>query len=98
MFGLGQYAQLPQLAVQILHKFADARFDRAEIVVFKLLTLGCGGAQNGPARIHQVLALFVYLSVYKEIFLLGSHGGVHVFRVLAEKAENAQRLAVYRSH
>ena len=51
VLGLGEYTQLPQLAVKVLHELAYARFDRTEVVVLKLLTLGRGRTHDSPARV-----------------------------------------------
>ena len=92
MSGFGVDAQLPQLHIDVLHKLHDARSYRSEILVFKLLSLGRSGAEQRSAGIYEILARVVKLFVYKEIFLLGSHGGLDAL------ALHAEQIGQLRSH
>ena len=55
VLGLGGHAQLPQLFVQFLHESGDFGADDAEVMLFELLTLGRGSAEQGAAGQDQVL-------------------------------------------
>lgn len=68
---LSKHAELPQLFVELLHERGNSRLDRAEVMVFKLLTLRCACTEQRAARVNEVRALIVELFIDKEIFLLG---------------------------
>ena len=85
VLGLGVYAHLPQLLVEIVHERLDTRADGAEIVVFQLLTLGCRCTEQRAAGQDEVAALGVILFIDEEVFLLGADRGGHALAVLAEQ-------------
>ena len=92
VLGLGGDAKLPHMLVKVLHVACYAVLDSAEIVVVKLLSLGCGRAKERSARKDKVLSLIVGRLVYKEVLLLRAYrcnnslcGGV------AEQAEYSER-------
>ena len=57
VLGLGEYAELPQLLVQLLHVSAHARAEGAEVVVVQLLTLGRLCAEERAAAQLQIHTL-----------------------------------------
>ena len=92
---LRHYAELPELLVELRHELRDAGPYRAKVMVVKLLSLRRLSSEERAPRVAQVFALFVELFIYKEIFLLGADGRRDVRRgVVAEEAQNAQRLRV----
>ena len=96
---LGKDAELPQLFVQVCHIFGHAGLDDAEIVVVHLLALGRLRAEERPAAVDEILALFIHRAVDEEVFLLGSDRGADAFDVLiAEQLQDAHRLLVERLH
>ena len=99
MLGLAEHAQLPQLAVEILHVFRHARTDGAEVMIVQLLPLGRLRAEERAAAELQILALFIERLIDQEIFLLRADLRRDALRlVVAEQAENAQRLAADGLH
>ena len=99
MFGLGEDAQLPQFLVKFLHIGGDPGLDDPEIVVVHFLPLGGLGAEQRAAGEAQVGTAVVHLAVDQEILLLRPDRGVYAFdRVVAEQAENAERLLAERLH
>ena len=96
---LRENAELPELFVQLLHERGDARLDRAEIVVLKLLTLRGACAEQRAAREDQVGALVVELLVHKEVLLLGADRRVDALGGgVAEEAEDAHGLRAEGLH
>ena len=96
---LRHYAELPELLVELCHELRDARPYRAEVMVVELLSLRRLRSEERAPRVAQVLALFVELFIYEEIFLLRADGRRDVRRgVVAEEAQNAQRLRVDDLH
>ena len=69
MFCLGKNTKLPQLAVQILHEFLNARFNHTKVVIFEFLTLRSLCTKEGTACINQIFSFVVNALVYKEVFL-----------------------------
>ena len=63
-------AELPQLLLHVVHEIEDPLRDRAEIVVFKLLSLCGRSAEERTAGHHQVRTLLPVLLVHEEVFLL----------------------------
>ena len=99
VLGLGEYAELPQLLVEILHKGGDSGLDRAEIVVVQLLTLGRFCAEQGSAGQLEVLAPVVELLVDQEVLLLGTDGGDNARHVrFAQQMEDLDRLGAQAFH
>ena len=68
---LRSYTQLPQFNVQVFHERTDSLTDSAEVMIFQLLSLGCGCTEQGTSGEDQIFTLQVFISVYQEIFLLG---------------------------
>ena len=54
---LGVYAQLPKLPVKVGHIVGNALFNRSEVMVLQLLTLGRACAEQRSARENQIGAL-----------------------------------------
>ena len=69
MLGLGVYAKLPKLSVKVLHICADLCLKVSVVMILKLLTLGCRCAEEGSARIKQIVSLVGIFFVDQEIFL-----------------------------
>ena len=68
-------------------------------MVVQFLPLRRHGAEQGSARVDQVLPLQVHLAVHQEVLLLGPDVGHHVFDVrIAEQVQHPQRLAVQGFH
>ena len=72
MLCLCQDSQLPKLLVQLLHECRNSRFDYAEVMVVKFLSLWRTRTEKCTSGINQILALVVHLLIYKEVFLLRS--------------------------
>ena len=72
MLGLREDSELPEFVVQLLHEGLDARFERAEIVIVKLLSLRGLRAEERPPGKDEIGTLFIECLVDKEILLLGS--------------------------
>ena len=98
MLGLGEYAELPQLLVKLIHKGGDSGLYRAEVVIVQLLTLGRLCAEKSPARVAQILAPVIHSLIYKEILLLRADGGLYALVFLTEKLQNTHRLPADRLH
>ena len=50
VLGLGAYAESPELFVEVCHISVNAGLDSAEVMILKLLSLGCGCAEESSAR------------------------------------------------
>ena len=98
VLGLGKHAEFPQFLVEVFHKRRHAGFNRAEVVVFQLLSLGRFCAEESPAGVHQVTAFFERFAVDEEIFLFGTDCGIEFFRLSAEEAQQSDALAADRFH
>ena len=98
VLGLGGDAQLPQLFVQLLHKFGDLGTDDTEVMLLQLLTLGRGSTEQSAAGKDQVLTGLVVFFLNKEVLLLGADGGGDVIHVLAEELQDADGLIGQRVH
>ena len=99
MLGLGQYAQLPKLLVQLLHKSGNAGADGTEVVILQLLPFGRFGAEQRAAGKDQILTLLEGRLIHQEILLLRPYRGVDPRADgVAEQPEDAQRLAVDSLH
>ena len=48
VFGLGKYAQLPQLFIQFFHVSGNPGLDGAKIMIFHLLPFRRHGSEKGP--------------------------------------------------
>ena len=70
---LRSYTQLPQFNVQVFHERTDSLTDSTEVMIFQLLSLGCGCTEQGTSGEDQIFTLQVFISVYQEIFLLRSN-------------------------
>ena len=91
VLGLRRNPQLPELRVQVVHEGGDFRLQHAEVMIFHLLALRRGGAQERAAAENQVFSLFVEILVDEEIFLLTAHGDVHPGDILiSQKVENPE--------
>ena len=66
-------SHLPQVLVQILHKFAHTDADTSAVVVIQLLSLGRLCSKEGSTADFQVQALIVQVVVDQEVFLLSTH-------------------------
>ena len=96
---LSKHAELPQLFVELLHERGNSRLDRAEVMIFKLLTLRCACTEQRAACVNEVRALIVELFIDKEIFLLRADGRDDTLcRGVAEKAEDTNGLCAQRFH
>ena len=94
VLGLGQDAELPELAVQLLHVLDHPGLDRAEVVVLQFLALGRLCAKERAARVDEVAALVVDVLVDEEVLLLRADGGHDALgRRVAEQAQDAHGLA-----
>ena len=90
---LDSNAQLPQLDIEVVHVIGDPVLDGAEILVFELLSLRGGGAEERPSGKHQVEPVEVELLIDQKIFLLRAHGSGDFRRGrIAECPENPQGL------
>ena len=97
--GLDRHAELGQLALRVEHAREHALGDRAEVVVVELVALGRLGAEQRPARGHQVGALEVVLLVDQEVLLLGADGREDLRGLgVAEQRQRADRRARQRVH
>ena len=99
VLGLGEYAELPQRLVHILHVRSDARLDSAEVVILQFLSLGRLGAEERATGELEVNALLVEILVDQKIFLFRSDGRRHSGDVgLAEKPEHLDRFGAEPLH
>ena len=99
VLGLRDDAELPQLVVQLLHEVVYAFFDRAEIVVVELLTLGRAGAEQRAAGVDEILAPLEHLAVDQKILLLRPGGGADLLHGrIAEQPQDADGLFGQRLH
>ena len=99
VFRLCKDAQLPQLCVQFLHKGGHPGLDGAEVVIVQLLSLGRSCAEEGPAGVAQVHALFIQCPVDQKVFLLRADRGRHApDRIVAEQLQHPESLPVQRFH
>ena len=98
VLGLRRHAQLPQLAVQLLHELVDGGADGAEVMFLELLALQRGVAEQRAARHDEVGALRVVLLADQEVLLLGADGGDHAIDMLAEQRQHALGLLVDSAH
>ena len=98
VLGLCRHAQLPQLAVELLHELVDRGTDGAEVMLLELLALQRGVAEQRAARHDEVGALCVILLADQEVLLLGADGGDHAVDMLAEQRQHALSLLVDGAH
>ena len=99
MFRFREYAEFPKLFVQLLHECGNAGLDCAEVVVVKLLSLGCSCSEKCSSGVDEVLALVVHFFVNKEVFLLRTYGCFYRCNVLVtEQLQYAECLTVYLFH
>ena len=99
MLGLGRHAQLPQFAVELMHKGRHTGLDHAVIMIVQLLTLGRLRAVKGAAGIQDIAALGQHIGVDQEILLLRADAGTHGMHiVMAEQLYNPHGLAIERLH
>ena len=92
VLGLGRNTQLPQLFVQFLHERGNFGADDAEVVLFQLLTLGRGSAEQSAAGQDQVLTCLVVFLLDEEVLLLRADGGGNVVHILAEQLQDTDGL------
>ena len=98
VLGLGGDAQLPQLFVQFLHEGGDFGADDAEVMLFELLALGRGSAEQGAAGQDQVLTCLVVFLLDEEVLLLRADRGGHIVHILAEQLQDTDGLIGQRVH
>ena len=87
-----EYAEFPKLGIEVGHILYYALFDGTEVVVFEFLSLGRGGSEESTTCENQILSLFVYRLVNKEVFLLGAYGSDDSACVFAEELKNTASL------
>jgi len=93
VFRLGEDSEFPEFFVEIVHKLRDTRFQRAEIVVFKLLSFRGARSEQCASGVDKVRPFQKLFLVNDEVFLLGADGCKNAFDVrFAECRENAFRL------
>ena len=96
---LCENAELPELLVEILHVSRDSRFDRAEVVILKLLTFGSHCAEQRSAAELQILSLLVQILVNQKVFLFGADGSRDALYVgFAEKMKHLHSLCAQTLH
>ena len=99
VLGFGEYTQLPQFQVQIMHELRYPGPDGAVVVVVQLLSLGRPGTEQRSAAQLQILPLLIDLLINKEILLLRSHLGDHMLGLrVAEQPQNADALLIQPAH
>ena len=99
VFCLAGYAHLPQVFIQILHKFADTDADAAAVVVVQFLAFGGFGSKQGASTNFQIQSLVIELVVHQEVFLLCTdHRGDAGDGVVAQCAQQAYALLGYCLH
>ena len=83
---LGKDAELPELSVQISHILCNSRLDRAEIVIVHFLSLGRHSTEESSSCHNEVFSLLPHITVNKEVFLLGTNGGLYtLYACVSEK-------------
>ena len=87
MLGLGEYAQLPQFLVQILHEGKNSLFDNAEVVVVQFLPTRRFRTEKGTAGVNQVFTFFPHFFIYEEIFLFRTNSTVDADSINAEQLQ-----------
>ena len=87
MLGLGEYAQLPQLIVQILHEGKNSLLDNTEVVVVQLLATWRFRTEKGTAGVNQVFTFFPHFFIYEEIFLFRANSTVDADSINAEQLQ-----------
>ena len=85
MARLRRDAELPELALDVVHEREDAVRNRAEVVVLKLLALRGRRAEERAAGENEVRTLLPVLLVDEEVFLLGAERATGVGLFLAEE-------------
>ena len=99
VLALCRNAQLPEAAVQLMHKVADADADPPAVVVVQLLGLGGLGAEEGAPAELEVKALLIPLPVHQEVLLLvAAVGGQPAGGGVAHGAQQADALLIQRGH
>ena len=82
---LGEYAEFPELFIQLLHIVYDALFDRAEIVIFQFLTLGRARAEQRSSRKYEIRAFCKIREIYQKVLLFGADGRNDLLHVVFAK-------------
>ena len=95
---LDRNADLIQLALDFHHEREDAVGNRAEVLIFELLSLRRLCAEKRAARIDQVRALNVKTAIDQEVLLLRTAGRHDALRFGAEELEDADSLLGQRLH
>ncbi len=99
VFGFRKHTELPKLGIKVLHERGNARFDRAEVMIFKFLPLGRHCAKERAAGVKQVLAPGEQLFINKEILLLRANGYIYRSNVrIAKELQHAHGLAADSLH
>ena len=97
VLGLGVNAECPERLVEISHVCADARLERTEVVILKLLSLRCHRTKERTSRIDQVLAAVVHFLINDKILLLcADRRHKTLAGRVAKQTENAQALRADR--
>ena len=86
VLGFGGNAHFPEFDVEVLHVIRYPVFDGAEILVFKLLSLGRRRAEDRPSGEHQIDTLQVEFLIHKKVFLFGANGGSYFVEVVLPNA------------
>ena len=96
---LSQNTQLPEFFVQLLHISRDPWLNGTEVMVVQFLPLGRFSAEQGPAGVDQVMALFVHGTIHQKILLLRTDRGSDPLYILVTKQlQHTKRLLVQRLH
>ena len=99
VLGLRHDAELPELFVQLRHEGGDTGLDRAEVVIFQLLSLRGSRPEERSAGVLQILSLFINALVDQEILLLRADCRFDRGNALvAEETDDAHALAVDGLH
>ena len=95
---LHRHADLVQFALHLRHERHHALGNRAEILIFELLTFGRPRAEERSSGVDEIGPGQIEIAVDQEILLLGPARGHDALGRGAEEAEHADRLLRERLH
>ncbi len=99
MLGFCHNPKLPEFLIKFFHKSVNAWFNRAEIVIFQLLTFRGFRAKQRSAAKYKVAALVINALVNQKILLFRTDSSMYSTDIVfAEKFENPEGLFINNLH
>ena len=99
MLCLCRHTQLPEFLIYFLHKPCNTGSYSSVIMILHLLAFGGHGPKQGPSGEDKVFSFQILLSVYQEIFLLGTYRYHDLLgRGVTEQTHQTQSLIINGLH